>query len=175
MSALLARVSGWVYGAVLLLVLASAGMLYQRAAGDAQGKAAVQRLWEADKAARAAAESKAVAQRVAANAALAAQQVATSAAITKAHDEEINDVRARLAAERMRRPAFCASPGPTPSADAGGSASGAAADPAGGLLPDAVARDIQALILQTEEVAAVARACQTFVRQNGMTQPYSNR
>lgn len=169
MSALFARLPGWVYGTVLLAVLAGAGMLYQRAAGDAQGRAAVQALWDADKTARAAAESKAVAQRVAANAVLAAQQAATSTAITKAYDEEINDVRARLAAaERMRRPAFCASAGPAASANADGSPGGLGADPASGLLSDAVARDIQALILQTEEVAATGRACQAFVRGNGM-------
>ena len=169
MSALLARVPAWGYGAVLLIVLAGAGMLHQRAAGDAQGRAAVQELWDADKTARAAAESKAVAQRVAANAALAAQQVAMSAAITKAYDEEIDTVRARLAAaERMRRPAFCASAGPAAPAGAGGAASGLAADSASGLLHVAVERDIQALILRTEEVAATGRACQAFVRENGM-------
>ena len=130
---------------------------------------AVQALWDAEKAARAAAESKALAQRVAANAALAAQQVATSTAITKAYDEEINDVRARLAAaERMRRPAFCASAGPAAPAVAESPASSNAFDPANGLLSSAVARDIQAVILQTEEVAAAGRACQTFVRENGM-------
>ena len=75
---------------------------------------------------------------------------------------------ARLAAERMRKPAFCASAGPAAPAGAGGAEGGAAADPAGGLLPDAVERDIQALILQTEEAAATGRACQSFVRENGM-------
>ena len=169
MSALLGKIPAWVYGALLLIVLAGTGMLYQRAAGDAQGRAAVQALWDAEKTARAAAESKAVAQRVAANAALTAQQAATSTAITKAYDEEITTVRARLAAaERLRRPAFCASAGPAAQAGTGGAASGPAADSAGGLLPDTVARDIQALILQTEEVAATGRACQSFVRENGM-------
>ena len=71
----------------------------------------------------------------------------------------------RFAAERMRKPAFCASAGPAAPAGTDGAGSSAAADPAGGLLPDAVARDIQALILQTEEVAATGRACQTFVRE----------
>ena len=165
MSALLARVPAWAYGAVLLIVLAGAGMLYQRAAGDAQGRAAVQALWNADKVARVTAESKAVARRVAANAALAAQQAATSAAIKKVHDEEIDLVRARLAAaERMRRPAFCASSGPAAPAGAGGAAGSAGTDSAGGLLPDAVAGDIQALILETEQAAATGRACQAFVR-----------
>lgn len=121
----------------------------------------MQALWDADKKSRAAAE--AVAQRVAENLAFAKQQAATALAITKAYDEEINDVRARLAVERMRKPAFCASAGLAAYFGAGGAEVGAAADPAGGLLPDAVARNIQALTLQTEEVAATGRACQAFV------------
>jgi hypothetical protein len=162
-------VPGWLYGVTLLCVLAGVGMLHQRALGNAQGRAAVQALWEADKKTRAAAETKAVAQRAAENLAQARQQAAKVAAIKKVYDEENNDVRARLAAaERMRKPAFCASGGPAAPAGASGAEGGAAADPAGGLLPDAVERDIQAVILQTEEVAATGRACQAFVRGNGM-------
>ena len=100
----------------------------------------MQAQWDADKKTRAAAETNAVAQRAAENLALARQQAVKAAAATKVYDDEINDVRARLAA----------------------------ADPTSGLLPDEVARDIRALILQTEEVAAAGRACQAFVRANGM-------
>lgn len=78
------------------------------------------------------------------------------------------DVCAWLAAERMRKPAFCASAGPAAPAGASGPEGGAAGDPTGGLLPDPLARDIQALILKTEEVAATGRACQAFVRGSGM-------
>lgn len=163
------KVSGWLYGAVLACALAGAGMLYQRALGNAQGRAAVQILWNADKKTRAAMETKAVAQRAVENLAQARQQAAKVAAIKKVYDDEINDVRVHLAAaERMRKPAFCASAGPAAPAGASGAEGSAAADPAGGLLPDAVAGDIQALILQTEEVAAVGRACQAFVRSGGM-------
>ena len=163
------KLPGWLYGAVLLCVLAGAGMLHQRSLGAAQGRVAVQALWDADKKARATAETKAVAQRAAENLAQARQQAANALAITKAYDEEINDVRARLAAaERMRKPAFCASAGPAAPAGASGAEGGASADTASGLRPDAVARDIQALILQTEEVAATGRACQAFVRENEM-------
>ncbi len=160
------KVPGWLYGAVLMCLLAGTGMLYQRMLGNAQGRAAVQAQWDADKQFRAAVETKAVAQRAAENLAQARQQAATSTVITNAYDEEINDVLSRLAAaaERMRKPAFCASAGPAAPAGAGGAEGGAAADPSSGLLPDAVARDIQALILQTEEVAATGRACQAFVR-----------
>ena len=169
LSKLAGKVPSWLYAAMLLYVLASAGMLHQRLLGNAQGRAEVQALWDADKKTRAAAETKAVAQRAAENLAQARQQAAKVAAVTKVYDDEINDVRARLAAaERMRKPAFCASAGPAAPAGASGAQGGAAADPAGGLLPDAVARDIQALILQTEEAAATGRACQSFVRGNGM-------
>ncbi|MBR7634859.1 hypothetical protein [Janthinobacterium lividum] len=162
------KVPGWLYCALLVCVLAGAGMVYQRAQGDAQGRTAVQALWDADKQIRAAAEIKAVAQRAAENLAQARQQAASALAIKKVYDDEINDVLARLAAERMRKPAFCASAGPAAPASAGGAEGGAAADPASELLPDAVARNIQTLILRTEEVAATGRACQAFVRENGM-------
>ena len=160
------KVPGWLYGAFLVCILSGAGMVYERAQGVAQGRAAVQALWNVDKKTRAAEETKAVARRAAENLVQARQQAATALAITKAYDEEINDVRARLAAERMRKPAFCASARPTAPPGAVGAEGSPAADPAGGLLPDAVARDIQALILQTEEVAATGRACQAFVRAN---------
>ena len=166
----LAKVPGWAYLALVLLVAGAIGAAFVHAHGVEQGRAAVQALWDTDKTTRATAETKAVAQRAAENLAQARQQAANALAITKAYDEEINNVRARLAAERMRKPAFCASAGPAAPAGTGGAASSAAADPTGGLLPDAVARDIQALILQTEGVAATGRACQAFVRGNRMEQ-----
>ena len=163
------KVPGWLYGAMLVCVLAGVGMLHQRALGNAQGRAAVQALWNADQKTRAAAETRAVAQRTVENLAQAQQQAASALAIKKVYDDEINAVRARLAAaERMRKPAFCASTGPADPAGTSGAEGGIATDPAGGLLPDTVARDIQALILQTEKVAATGRACQAFVRENGM-------
>ena len=160
----LAKVPGWAYLALVLLVAGAIGAAFLHANGVAQGRAAVQALWDIDKTTRATAETKAVAQRAAENLAQARQQAATALAITKVYDEENNDIRARLAAaERMRKPAFCASAGPAASAGAGGAEGGTAADSAGGLLPDAVVRDIKALIQRTEEVAATGRACQAFV------------
>ncbi|WP_426056880.1 hypothetical protein [Janthinobacterium sp. PSPC2-1] len=164
----LAKLPGWLYLVVALLVASTIGAVFIHVHGVEQGSAAVQALWNTDKKTRAAAETEAVARRAAENLAKANQQAATALAITKAYDEEITHVRDQLVAERMRRPAFCASPGPAAPANADGAAGGPAADPAGGLLPDAVARDIQALILQTEEVAATGRACQAFLRGNEM-------
>ena len=56
---------------------------------------------------------------------------------------------ARPSTERMRKPAFCASAGLVAPAGASGPEGDTAADSASGLLPDAVAQDIQALVLQT--------------------------
>lgn len=123
--------------------------------------------WIADVSRREKAESIAIIARNADNAKLAEQQAKTNADITKAHDEELASVRARLAAAtRMRRPAFCG--GPATPAQAESTASSTPADPAGGLVPEPVDRNIQALILRTEEVAATARACQAFITENGM-------
>lgn len=128
------------------------------------------RAWEADTAKRNAAESAAIIARQSDNAKIAQQQADTIAAIQKAHDEELDTVRARLAAaERMRKPAFCG--GSTSPAKAESSPSSNAPDTASGLLPEQVEHDIRALILETEEVAATARACQAFVRDNGMAPP----
>lgn len=157
-------IPSWLYVAVIFGALAGAGMLYERE----QGKAIIQARWNADIAARAAAEKAAVVARIEANALLSTKQVASAVAITKAHDEEISVVRAALAAERMRRPAFCGRPAVT--ADTKGAAGGDEADPVGGLLPAGVERDIKAMIMETEEAAATGRACQVFVRENGMEQ-----
>lgn len=166
---LVGKVPGWLYCALLASLLAGIGMQHQRAEGIVQGRAAVQALWDADNQSRAAAETKASARRAAENLAQAQQQAAKALAVKKVYDEEINAVHARLvAAERMRKPAFCASSGPAAPAGAYGAQGVAAADTSSGLLPYAVARDIQALILRTEEVAATGRACQQFVRGNGM-------
>jgi K+-sensing histidine kinase KdpD len=165
----LTKLPGWLYLTAALLVSAVVGGVYLHAHGASQGRAALQVLWDTDKATRAAVETKAVARRAAENLAQAKQQATTALAITKAYDEELYDVRARLAsAERMRKPAFCASAGPAAPDTAESPASSNAANPANGLLPDAVAQDIQAVILHTEEVAAAGRACQRFVRENGM-------
>lgn len=146
-------------GAALVLALFGVGYF----AGYRHEHAA----WAADVAKRNAAESAAILARNDENAKLAAQQSATNAAITKAYDEELASVRSQLAtAQRMRKPAFCG--GSTDAAQAQSSGSGNAPDPAGRVLPEQVERNIRALILETEEATATARACQSFIRENGM-------
>lgn len=137
------------------------------AAGYVSGHKRVKAEWARADAAQLEADNKAVITRWSDNAKLAEKHAADNAAITKAHDDEISTLRARLAAAgRMRVPAFCGgSAAPTNPESPG---SGHAVDPGERLLPDRVEQDIRALIMQSEEVAAAGRACQAFVRANGM-------
>lgn len=135
--------------------------------GYAKGSKSVKAQWARADAVRVQAESTAILARVADNAKLETKQAADNAAITKAFNEQISTVSAALAsARRMRVPAFCPrSPAPANPESPG---SGNAADPESWLLDGSVDRDIKAMMLQTEEVAATGRACQAFVRANGM-------
>lgn len=136
--------------------------------GYVKGASHVHSEWDAAKAAQVAAENAAIGARVAANTKEAARQSEINATITKAKDEQIADIRARLAAERMRLPAFCS--GPTATAETPRPSSSDGPDSTVRILPEQVERDIKALILQTEEVAATGRACQAFVTENGLSQ-----
>ena len=151
----------WKAGAAAALVAALyAGHRYQVSAAYADGHAAAV-------SERSAADLVAVVGRVHENAAITIKQDSINATITKADNEEMASLRARLAAaERMRKPAFCN--GPAAPAQAEGVASSNPPDPAGGLVPERVEQDIQALIMRTEEVASTARACQSFIRENGL-------
>lgn len=116
---------------------------------------------------RAAKDGQAIIARTKENADIEAIQYTTNRTIEKAKNEEIDKLRARLAAaERMRKPAFCNEPAGAPEAESAGS--GNVANSGGGLLPERVEQDIQALILKTEEAAATGRACQAFIRENGL-------
>lgn len=163
---LLRLVPGWLYAVIACLALAAAGGAYERH----EGAASVQALWDADKVERAAAGAKAIANAIAENAVLATQQAATAAAITKAHDAEIISLRARIdAAPRLRIGAGVCG-GAATSADSSSTASGTGADPAGRILSDELDGDVKALILQSEMAAETGRACQAFVRVNGMAE-----
>lgn len=141
--------------ALLLLVLGfSAG--WWLGAGRVQGK------WDASKAAIAEAQDKAIIQRVTENQALIDQYTADNAAITKAKNEEIASVRSSLAISLRRGTGICARPASAPEASSTGS--GDAANSASGSFRDDVARDIGAALMEMEEVAATARACQAWAR-----------
>lgn len=116
---------------------------------------------------RAAQDLTAIVSRTVENKVIADTQHNINVAITKAKNEELAPVRARIAADRVRvGPTLCdgtaTPPAPEGARGSDGPNSGA------GLLSPGMDRDIRALILETEEVAATARACQRFVRENGL-------
>lgn len=147
-------------GAAVLVGALIAGHLYRVKAADNAGYArAVSQ--------RAVLDAAAIMERTKENAALTAQQDAINAKITKGKNNEIATLRARLAADRVRvGPAICggsADPAETSSAGSGdGSDSGTR-----GIRAD-VERDIKAAVIQVEEALSTARACQAFVRENGL-------
>ena len=147
-------------GAVALLALLGAAHLWRvNAAFNAGHEAAVSE--------RAVADSRAVMTRTEENAAIESAQSKTNKTIEKVKNEEIAKLRARLAAsERMRKPAFCNESAGAPQAES--TRSGNVGGSGVGLVHERVEQDIRALIIKTEEVAATARACQSFVRENGL-------
>jgi hypothetical protein len=112
------------------------------------------------------AESAAILTRIKNNERKVEQDKANSARIAKEHQREMEKVRADLAAERLRKPKWCDGPAEGTETDSPSGSNGA--DPASRLLPEAVESDIRRLIEETERAAATGRACQEFVRSNGM-------
>lgn len=116
---------------------------------------------------RAARDLVAVVTRTDQNAALSIKQDAINAVLTKAKNEELTPVVARIAAERVRvGPALCN--GPAAPAKAESAASSDGDDPLGRLVRQDVDRDIRALKLAVEEDLATGRACQRFLQENGL-------
>lgn len=141
--------------ALLLLVLGFA-FGWWLGAGRVQGK------WDASKASIAEAQDKAIIQRVTENQALIDKYAADNAAITKAKNEEIAAVRSSLAVSLRRGAGICAGPASAPEAPSTGS--GNEANPASGAFRDDLDRDIRSAMMEMEEVAGTARACQSYVR-----------
>jgi prophage endopeptidase len=116
---------------------------------------------------RAASDLKAVTRRVTENAAIAVKQTADNAVITKAKNEELTPVRARIAAAPRLRVGTGVCNGSAAATEAQSPASGDSGDPAGRLVREDVDRDIRALKLKVEEGFATGRACQAFLDTNG--------
>ena len=149
----------WKIGATLglFVTLATAGAAYRHHV--------YQRGFDTATSERAARDAVAVVTRTQDNAAQAIQQSTFNAIITKAKNEELAPVRARIAAERVRvGAAICGSAGAAQADDA---SRGDISDPPGRLVRPDVDRDIRALKLAVEEDLATGRACQAFGRQNG--------
>lgn len=136
--------------------------------GHKAGKAEVQALWDQDKANQKKAEEKATADRLLANAAEKTRQDAANLETERKHHAELENVRRDLAAERLRRgKQLCGQGTPATTKTEG---TGFRDDPntPGELFPEQVEADIKQLIWETEEVAAAARSCQKFIRDNGL-------
>jgi hypothetical protein len=118
---------------------------------------------------RAQADAAAVLKRTRENVAQAARQDETNANITKEKDDEIADLRRRLAAAPRLRvgPSVCPDR-PAATAQAQGPAGGDGADPSGRLVSSRADADFRQLIEAVEQDLATGRACQTFVRENGL-------
>lgn len=118
---------------------------------------------------RAQADARAVLARTRENTVTAVRQNATNTTITKEKDDEIADLRQRLAAAGRLRigAAVCPDRPPAP-ADAQGTAGGNGPDPSTRLVSAAADRDFRQLILDVEQDLATGRACQAFLVKNGL-------
>ena len=150
---------------ILLVGLLLAGWLGVRAYGAHEFNAG----HAAAIAERAQADAKAVLTRADENTVLAARQARTNTTITKEKDDEIAALRARLAAApRLRVGAAVCPDRPATPAAAESPAGSDRADPPAGLVSAAADRDFKQLIADVEMDLATGRACQAFVRENGM-------
>lgn len=145
-------------GAGLALVLVVAASTYHHHVYQQGFDAAVDQ--------RAARDAVAVVARVQDNAVLSIKQDAINAVLTKVKNEELAPVLHRIAADRVRvGPAIC---GPATPAQAQSAAGSDRSDPPGRLVRDDIERDLRALKAAVEQDLATGRACQAFVRDNGL-------
>lgn len=142
--------------AAFLLLLAGFAFGWWLGAGRMEGK------WNASKAAMAQAQDAAIIQRVTENQALIDKYAADNAAITKAKNEEIAAVHSSLAVSLRRGTGICAGSARAPEVAATGGRNATSATSE--LFRDDIQRDLVAAIGKAEEVAATARACQSFVK-----------
>lgn len=115
---------------------------------------------------RKAADDAAILRRTEENAVLAQRQGEVNLKITEAKHEELAPVREHIVVERVRvGAAIC---GPAAAPDAESAAGGDSADSPGRLVREDAERDLVALKLAVEEDLATGRACQAFLRENGL-------
>jgi prophage endopeptidase len=151
---------------ILALALFAAALV---AFGYVKGLSHEHAKWDAANVAKTIADDKAILARVDSNTKLAIKQAGFNEAITKAKHEELDPIVAAINADRMRvGPAICS--GLAAPAEATSTSGGNAADTGGRVLPPDLERDLKALEIRVEEALATGRACQAFVRVNGMAQ-----
>lgn len=142
-----------------LLVAAGVGIIYAHSAGDQEG-------FERATSERAARDAVAIVARVRDNAVLSIKQDNINQIITRTKNEELAPVVQRIYVDRVRVGAGTC--GPAGAANADGPSGSDEADPSGRLVRDDVERDTRALTEAVEQDLATGRACQSFVRENGM-------
>ena len=143
----------------LLLVAAGVAIVYAHSAGDQAG-------FERATSERAARDAAAIFARVRDNAALSVKQDNINQIITRIKNEELAPVVRRIYVDRVR--VGSGTCGPASAAAADGASGSDEADPSGRLVRDDVERDTRALTEAVEQDLATGRACQAFVRENGM-------
>lgn len=142
-----------------LLVVVGGGIVYAHSAGDQAG-------FERATSERAARDAVAVFARVRDNAVESVRQVNINQIITRTKNEEVSPVVERIYVDRVRvGPGTC---GPASASNANGADIGDDADSPGRLVRDDVETDTRALTEAVEQDLATGRACQAFVRENGM-------
>jgi hypothetical protein len=147
---------------VALLLVSWLGVRHYGAAQYQAGQAAAI-------AERARLDADAVLARTRTNAKEADRLASINTTITKEKDDEITDLRQRLAAAGRLRVGAAVCPGrPAAGADTESTAGGDGADTSGGLVSARADADFKQLILDVETDLATGRACQAFVRENGL-------
>jgi hypothetical protein len=134
----------------------------------AAGQADIQTKWDAAEKLRAEAEKAAVLKREQENEAEKEKQRENNRLLQKSYESEIARLRAAIdAAPRLRvGPSWCS--GATGQTQASGAGGSNGADTGGRVLSPEVDRAVKQLIEETERAAAAGRACQQFLRDNGM-------
>lgn len=146
---------------IAALFVAAGGFGWVKGAGHVRAE------WSAADAKRIHAEDTAITARSQANAAEALRQRDIDDAITKANHEELTPVLSSIATDRVHiGPALCG--GPAAPAKAESASGGNAADPASRLVSPELESRIRELEERVETALATGRACQAFVRANGM-------
>ena len=142
-----------------LLVAAGVGIVCAHSVGDQEG-------FERATSERTARDAVAIVARVRDNAVLSIKQENINQIITRTKNEETVPVIQRIYVDRVRVGAGTC--GPAGAANADGASGSDEADPSGRLVRDDVERDTRALTEAVEQDLATGRACQAFVRENGM-------
>ncbi len=143
----------------VMLLAAGAGIIYAHGQGDQQG-------FDRATTERAARDAIAIITRTHDNAVLSIKQATINTIITETKNAEITPVVQRIYVDRVRVGAGTC--GPAAAADAQSAGGGDGANPPGRLVRDDVERDTRALSEAVEQDLATGRACQAFVRENGM-------